>query len=139
MPGGLAIPLATGLAIWMLIRPGYEVGLTAILLAGLLLFGSSHVLFDPLVWWILWAAYLCLRLSMVSCLVNWTSWVELRAILTWRDAVIVGLTVMIGCSHLIPGSGVWPQLLGIAGILLAAIILRLNQSSSSRSRYTGRG
>ena len=131
MPTELAIALGSGLAVWMLVRPGYEVALTSILMAGLLLFSSSA--FHPLTWWILAAAYLALRGSMVSYLVNWTSTVELRVILTWRDALIAGVTVLIGCTALLPGSGWWTVLLGAVGLLAVAMFLvTLPKSPSPR-------
>ena len=121
VPTELVIALGSGLATWMLARPGYEVALTSILMAGLLLFSSSA--FHPLTWWILAAAYFSLRGSMVSYLVNWTSKVELRVILTWRDAVIAGVTALIGCAGFLPGSGWWTVLLGAFGLLIVAVFL----------------
>jgi len=121
MPTGLVIALAAGMVLWMLARPGYEVAVTSVLMAGLLLFSS--VSFNPLIGWILVAAYFCVRLSMVSCLVKWTSIVELRAILTWRDAVVAALTALIGCASVLPGVGVWAVVLGAAGLLGVAMMI----------------
>ena len=123
MPIGLAIALASGLGIWMLVRPGYEAAMTSILMAGLLLFGSTYSHVDPLTGWILAAAYLSLRLAMVSSLLTWTSTVELRAIFTWRDAVVAGLTTLIGCTVLLPGSGWWAIVLGALGLLVVSLVI----------------
>jgi len=123
MPVTLAIALASGLGIGMLARPGYEVAMTSIFMAGLLLFGSSHPHVDPLIGWIIAAAYLTLRLAMVSCLLTWTSTIELRAIFTWRDAVIAGLTGLIGCTALLPGSGWWAVVLGSLGLVVVSLVI----------------
>lgn len=139
MPVGLIVALGVGLGLWMLVRPGYEVAMMSILMTGLLLIGSSHPHFDPIVSWICVASYLSLRLSMVSCLVTWMSWVELRALFTWRDACVAGLSVLIGCVALIPGLGRPAVVVGVVGILVVAVALRLFASTPPRSRYTGRG
>jgi len=123
MPIGLVIALASGLGIWMLVRPGYEAAMTSIFMAGLLLFGSAHPHVDPLIGWIIAAAYLSLRFAMVSCLLTWTSTVELRAIFTWRDAVVAGLTALIGCTALLPGSGWWAVVLGSLGLLVVSLVI----------------
>lgn len=139
VPYVLVTILAAGMGTWMLIRPGYEVSITSILLAALLLFSSSHPVFDPLTWWILLVAYLSLRLAMVSCLLTWTSRVEFRAILTWRDAVLAALSVLIGCAALIPGMNWWAVALGIVGLVGVAAGLVIGANPESPRRRAARG
>jgi len=125
LPSPLMWTLVTASCAWMLVYPGSGAAMTTLLFAGLALLLAPHAPFNPAAPWILLTGYLSLRWSMVCALIGWKGKAEVRALLTWPDAVILALTVLFGCAVLVPGSGDWVAVTGTVALLAIAAILTL--------------
>jgi hypothetical protein len=60
---------------------------------------------------------------MASALVSWRGSVQVRALFTWQDLFIAGLTALVGLATLINGQGVWVIALGAAALMVLALLL----------------
>jgi len=106
LPGALAKVAAVVFGLVTLWRPGYEVVCWAIPVSAVLLVTSSRAPFDPVALWVALLGYLALRLAMAAALLPWNGRAQPRAVLTWRDLVIVGLLASIrGVVALSGGNG----------------------------------
>jgi len=122
--------LIGGLGLWMLIRPGYEVALTAMCLAGGLLLIARRGDVGVFAGGVVLAGYLALRLAMMASLLPGRASVALAAVVTWRDAVIVAATGVIWAAAALPGAGRWAVVVGLVAIVVAALVA----SALTRSR-----
>jgi len=122
--------LIAALGLWTLIRPGYEVALTTICLAGGLLLIANHGDVGAFAGGIVLAGYLALRLAMIAALLPWRASVAPAAVITWRDGVIVAVTGVIWAVAALPGAGRWPVVVGLIAIVVVALVT----SALTRSR-----
>lgn len=136
-PTAVAIVTIAGFAV-TLARTNYAVALGAVILSALFVLASRQAPFDPATVWVAVAAYVGLRLSLAAALLPWTGRAELRALLTWRDAVIVVLTIAVQFARLLPGGGVLAAIIGTAGLVILAIVFQAVHSTTSDSSPTGR-
>ena len=127
LPWQVAWPIIAALGAWTLIRPGYEVAVTGICLAGGFLL-IAHGGFDVAAPWIILAGYLALRLIMAAALVSWRATVAVAAVITWRDGVITAVTSALGALALLPGGGTWGVIIGLVAVVALALAL-LTQAS----------
>jgi len=122
-PWQLTGVLVLGLGLWGLVWPGFGPGLAAIGGIGLMLLFSPGVV-GVGVGVVVALGYLGLRLQMIAGLTAWHGRVALGALLTWRDAVVLGVTLLIGLAVLLPGGGPVPVIVGAAALVAAALVVR---------------
>jgi len=119
--------------LWTLRRPDHMVGLAGLCLAAFLVAISPAAPFNPSTGWIALTGYAGLRLAMVAQLLPWRSRVAPAAIFNWRDALIIGLTAVIGVAAQLPGAGVWPMVLGLVVIMGLAGVVAWQMSHGENS------
>ncbi len=123
-PVAVSVVLIAGAIVWLTARPMYEAVMAVVGATALLLLGGGSFLTWPPVAVVGVALYLSWRWTMIASLLPWNARVELRALVTWRDLVVLGLAAVIGCAVFLPGVGWWTPVLGALGLVgIAALVV----------------
>ena len=110
------------LALWIMVRPGYQAGLTTAGLAGVLVV-TMPAPTPPVALVIASAAYLGFRFTLVAGLLSWWGRAHWSALLGWRDAVILAATAVLATTTTLPTTW-WTPILGAAGLIAVALVWR---------------
>jgi len=115
--------LIVAFCVWGLVRPSFGVAIAALGVAAFFLLISNGAPFNHHAPWIIMTGYLALRLTMAAALISWRMKVAPSAVLTWRDAVVAGLTALVGLAMAVPGLGIWAAVIGLIMVIVVALLL----------------
>jgi hypothetical protein len=129
LPIGVPLVGIGVVVVWSLVRPWYAVSVLTIGMAAFLLWLSPGAVADLATVMIAVLAYLGWRLTMAAALLPWRGRAEWRTLLTWRDAVVAALSLVVAGAAFLPGSAHWViVVIGIVGLLGLAAVFHLRRS-----------
>jgi len=117
------VVIVAAFVVWALVHPNYATAFAAFAMDAVFLLASPRAPFNPGAVWVIGVGYLALRLLMAAGLVSWKAKVAPGCLLGWRDAVVLGLTALIGLAALLPGVGVWAVVIGLVMVVVLAVVL----------------
>jgi len=122
LPPALTIVLMVASAVWTMVRPGHAAALTTVVVAALIVavtpggIGAGSLA-------VMAAGYVAWRLSMAADLVSIGARMAVKALLTWRDAVVLLAACLIGLAARLPGAGPVAVVLGALALTGAGVLI----------------